>query len=372
MPQLYLNNLDGVRIPLHVDDDGNLVVAESAATTVPGVDSAGNTYTSEVVGNKSDTAAGDSLMAYLKLIESQCATLVVPAINSVVNALMRDVIGNKDDTIAGTSLMAYLKLIESQCLVPDADSAANALVCDVVGNKNDTVAGTSLMAYAKLIESQCLTLAVPAANAITNISMRDVVGNKLDAASDTAGTASLVALLRTTYAETEIVEHHMHAYERWIGPAAISVGETHIADPLGEVGGTPAGVQTSFQFTSGANKTWGPAVQIFGSTDAAVCLPAGDQAFYDLHRLRPFDAGANKLDWYIRIIAGTSAAAGVIADTYLTIPLFVDNLDKVKAPVELIDERHIAGTKMWAQVLETTNNDEETLNLQFGLHGYPA
>lgn len=213
---------------------------------------------------------------------------------------------------------------------------------------------------------------VSAANSTNNTLSSEVIGNKLDAATDTADTASLVALVRNALVDSAITEQHRHAYERWIGRAAVPVGESHVADPLGEVGGTPAGVITSFQFTSGANKTWGPAVQIFGSADAAVCLPAGDQAVFDLHRLRPTDAGTNKLDWYVRIIAGDSAAAGVTADTYLVIPLFVDNVDKVKLPVELIDKRHDAGTKMWAQVLLISNNDEVTLDLQFGLHGYPV
>lgn len=213
---------------------------------------------------------------------------------------------------------------------------------------------------------------VPAANSTSNTLSSEVIGNKLDTATDTANTASLVALVRNALVDSAITEQHHHAYERWIGPAASPSGESHVADPLGEVGGTPAGVITSFQFTSGASKTWGPAVQIFGSTDAAVCLPAGDRAVFDLHRLRPTNAGANKLDWCIRIIAGTSAAAGVTAGTYLVIPLFVDNVDRVKLPVELIDKRHVAGTKMWAQVLLITNNDEQTLDLQFGVHGYPA
>lgn len=171
--------------------------------------------------------------------------------------------------------------------------------------------------------------------------------------------------------EVEEVERHVHNYERWFGPAAVASGEDHVADPVGEVGGTPAGVVTSFTLTSGANKTWGAAVQIFGATDAAVVLPTGKQAAFDIHRLQPTGTNSDKKDWFLRVIAGTSAAAGVTADTYTTIPLFVEDTDKVQTPVELITEHETAGTKMWVQLLYLADNTQKTVDLQFAAHGYP-
>ena len=215
------------------------------------------------------------------------------------------------------------------------------------------------------------TLAVPAPDSTANTYERDVIGNKEDVASETVDVASLVALLRKTLAEAHEIERHLHNYERWFGPAAVASGEDHVADPIGEVGGTPAGVITSFQFTSGANKSWGTAVQIFGATDAAVVLPSGRQAVFDLHRMRPTASQFSGRDWYLRIIAGASAAAGVTADTYSILPLFVDTTRKVQTPVDMITEREDAGTKMWVQALQTTNNSQETLDLQFAAHGYP-
>lgn len=177
--------------------------------------------------------------------------------------------------------------------------------------------------------------------------------------------------LKDVEAEVEETERHLHNYERWIGPAASPDGENHVADPLGEVGGTPAGVVTSFTVTSGANKTWGTAVQIFGATDAAVVLPTGRQAAFDLHRLNPTGTNEDKNSWLLRIICGTSAAAGVSADTYGTVPLFIENTNKVQIPVELITEKHAAGIKMWVQLLHVDNNNSKTVDLQFGIHGYP-
>ena len=215
-------------------------------------------------------------------------------------------------------------------------------------------------------------VSVPTANSASNIYIADAIGNKTDIASETVNVASLIALSRKILSEAHEIERHLHNYERWIGPAAVASGEDHVADALGEVGGTPAGVITSFQLTSGANKTWGTAVQIWGATDSALILPTGRQAYFELHRLRIIDVQTNTHDWFLRIIAGASAAAGVSADTYGIIPLFVENTNKIVTPVELLDERMIAGTKLWIQLLHTSDNDAETMDLQFGVHGYPA
>lgn len=174
----------------------------------------------------------------------------------------------------------------------------------------------------------------------------------------------------TLEAEILEVERHIHNVERWFGPAASGSGEDHVADPLGEVGGTPAGVITSFRITSAATKAWGPAVQIWGATDYTL-MPATKQAYQDAHRLRMTGAETNKHEWLLRIIIGTSATAGVSADTYSIIPLFVDNADKQKAPVEIITERAPAGSKVWAQLLHVTDDDAEYIDVQFGIHGYP-
>ena len=180
-------------------------------------------------------------------------------------------------------------------------------------------------------------------------------------------------LVDTVLSEVREVEKHLHNYERWIGPAGTPAGETHIADVLGHATDTPAGVITSFQLTSGATKTWGTALQILGSTDCALVLPVGRQAYFDFHRLRVTAAQTTSHQWILRIIAGATAAAGVTAGTFTLIPLFVETTNKVQiAPVEPLTERHAAGTKMWAQLLHVSDDDAETMDLQFGLHGYAS
>ncbi len=176
-----------------------------------------------------------------------------------------------------------------------------------------------------------------------------------------------------TLKEATVIERHFHNVERWFGPAASASGTTHVADPLGEVGGTPAGVITSFRMTAGANKTWGTAVQVWGSTDYTL-MPTGLQAFLDLHRFRSTNAEVDRKNWFIRIIADdVSAAAGVTADTYGIVPIFVENTDKVEAPIEMITARiaQADATMVWVQALYPDNNDAKYIDLQFGIHGYP-
>ena len=73
----------------------------------------------------------------------------VSGADSALNLLARDVVGNKTDTVAGNSLIALALQLLAANVVVSADSAANVLDRDVVGNKSDTVAGDSLVALVK-------------------------------------------------------------------------------------------------------------------------------------------------------------------------------------------------------------------------------
>ncbi len=167
-------------------------------------------------------------------------------------------------------------------------------------------------------------------------------------------------------------ERHIHNYERWFGPAASPSGEDHVADILGEVGGSPSGVQAAFRLTSGANKTWGTALQIWGPSDAALVLPTGMQAFVDIHEMLPADAEGNLRTWLLRLIDGASAAAGITAGDCSVFPLFTENIDKARTHMEILRDRQPESQKVWAQLLLTTSAAAEWLELQFGAHGYPA
>ncbi len=92
----------------------------------------------------------------------------VPSIDSAVNTKSRDVDGNKEDTVAGTSLVSLLKQVKTslvtalanlatliartpadQVSVPSQDSASDVYQHQVIGKKSDTAAGTSIMAKVK-------------------------------------------------------------------------------------------------------------------------------------------------------------------------------------------------------------------------------
>ena len=83
----------------------------TARQLVAGIDSAANVYTDQVVGNKADTVAGDSLVALAKQV---LALHGIPGLDSADNVNLRDVVGRKGDASynGGTSLMALLHTLE--------------------------------------------------------------------------------------------------------------------------------------------------------------------------------------------------------------------------------------------------------------------
>lgn len=112
---------NGVPTTSGYDSTSDSLEAVRDALRVPGADSANNNNESEVIGNKTDTNAGNSLFS----------RFLVPGADSAANTSIRDVVGNKTDTNAGNSLLA-------RHLVPTADSANNVNTRDVIGNKTDT------------------------------------------------------------------------------------------------------------------------------------------------------------------------------------------------------------------------------------------
>ena len=92
-------------------------------------------------------------------------SITVPDQNSADNVSMADVIGNKTDTIVGTSLVSHAQVIETAIdflsnlqINPLADSIVNVNIRDVVGNKNDTVSGNSLVSLAKYILKESIEI----------------------------------------------------------------------------------------------------------------------------------------------------------------------------------------------------------------------
>lgn len=141
---------------------------------------------------------------------------------------------------------------------------------------------------------------------------------------------------------TYYVEHihrHLFNWSRWLGLAAVPVGETHRADRIG------VGIN-AFQIDAG-NNDWGAWVQILGSADTPI---TPDMVHYDLHEV--FVTAAERIvPYFIQIAFGETAAGALAAGTYSELIYRADNAAQDKAPVEMIDKHVEVGTKAWARCL---------------------
>lgn len=156
----------------------------------------------------------------------------------------------------------------------------------------------------------------------------------------------------------EETERHLHNYERWMAAAAVSVGETHVADEVSDN-------QTPFQ-ADGGNDTWGAWVQILGSDDTPVRTA---QEKYDLHRLLIVDHEHNTNCYLIQIGFGASGAAALSAETYTEITLVTGSGATEVGPLEMISRRQDKETKVWARIWAVGKNTG-TLDFLVGIHEY--
>ncbi|MFA5307097.1 MAG: hypothetical protein WC365_06630, partial [Candidatus Babeliales bacterium] len=147
---------------------------------VPVEDAATDTTIRDVVGKKSDTVAGSSIVSLVKIADAAVDVIDglhdVPASADVAtNANIRDVVGRKDDSTSGSSIVSLVKIVDALHDVPVEDAATDTVMRDVVGKKSDTAAGTSLVAIGKQIKA---LHNVPVEDAATDTNLRDVVGKK--------------------------------------------------------------------------------------------------------------------------------------------------------------------------------------------------
>jgi hypothetical protein len=280
---------------------------------VAAIDVAANSQMRDVVGNKSDTVSGTSLVAIAKQIKAKTDNLpsdpgdesdlltainlrvpttdiAVPTADAATNVNMRDVVGNKSDTVAGTSIVALIRqaqaslaglnnitaasvwavatrtltdysgvwsvatraltdkagftisgtkttldalnditaenvrlsvcltgdtassigkilfdlyaritglnLLAADIAVPVADVATNTNIRDAIGNKNDTVAGTSLVAIGKQVKAKTDLIPADCTTQLdTNVPAIKTMTDKIGTVVNTGGTASLGAIL---------------------------------------------------------------------------------------------------------------------------------------------------------------------------------
>lgn len=200
---------------------------------------------------------------------------------------------------------------------------------------------------------------VPAADSADNAYIQDVVGNKEDAASDTANTASLVALARYILEEAEEIDHHFHNVERWWG-ATGAPDETNAID---------ANVNRPFVVASG-NNDWGTAIPIKGTADNPVL---GTMTTFDAHRILVTDLDDDTTPWRLRLIWGTGTSGAAITAGQWSEVMVVTNAVPGNraggAPADIRMPPVALAMKLWAQAWNDTNLEE--LSFFWGAHGYP-
>lgn len=152
------------------------------------------------------------------------------------------------------------------------------------------------------------------------------------------------------------IERHLHGGGRWFETAATPDGETHVADRIGDGGG-------SFQIDAG-NETWGDWVQILGSSDTPV---RSGWAYFDPHELIVENA-ERAATYFIQIARGDSGAAGLSAGNYTEL-VYSATVQKDTSIISVQTGRAPAGSKLWARCMCPGQNTG-TLNFYFGIHEY--
>ena len=158
--------------------------------------------------------------------------------------------------------------------------------------------------------------------------------------------------------EVEVIERHIHSFERWFEVATTPSGQSHIADRISAGAG-------AFEVDAG-NDTWGSWLQILGSSDTP---NEGSNLFYDMHRLLISAVERNGATHFIQIGYGSSGSAALSAKTYTEV-IFTPASAKAEDVALFIQGlRTATGTNAWIRIMIPGQNTG-TLNFCFGLHEY--
>jgi hypothetical protein len=125
---------------------GDDISAVNAALLFPTQDLATDATIAQVVGKKSDTVSGTSIVSLVKQV---IAATLFPTTDLATDATIAQVVGKKADTVGGNSIVSLVKQAIAALLFPTTDLATDATIAQVVGKKADTVAGTSLVAIGR-------------------------------------------------------------------------------------------------------------------------------------------------------------------------------------------------------------------------------
>ena len=153
------------------------------------------------------------------------------------------------------------------------------------------------------------------------------------------------------------VEKHLHNWERWLGLAAIPVGETHRFD---------VDSMTPFQIDAG-NDDWGAWLQIVGSEDFPI---TAGMVKRDAHRILIVTAERSGAITRVQIAGGEDADAAVIAGNYTEF-MFITQANVKSTPVDIMTGRAPSAVKGWARCW-VDGQDTGTVDFFIGVHEYPG
>jgi hypothetical protein len=138
-------------------DIDNALATVDGFQDVPAQDAVANLQMRDVIGNKTDTIAGDSLVALTKVIDAN-----VDAVKTKTDNLPADTSSELND------IDSALSTIDGFHDVPAQDSAANSQMRDVIGNKTDTPAGDSICSKLNQIQGFLIASNAEGTYAYTN------------------------------------------------------------------------------------------------------------------------------------------------------------------------------------------------------------
>jgi hypothetical protein len=173
---------------------------------------------------------------------------------------------------------------------------------------------------------------------------------------DSAATDALEGVEDSTNYRIGEIERHAHHYQLAYGLAAVPAGTTHRAD---EITDDPE----PFVIDAG-NDTWGTAVCVWGSTDTPAAWVK-----YDPHKIAIVGVETANVTYFIQMIAGASAAAGLTAGTFSSMVFRPQSVNGRPADIVLGFRRQDAGTLLWVRTLARGQNTS-TLSMYVEFHGY--
>jgi hypothetical protein len=159
--------------------------------------------------------------------------------------------------------------------------------------------------------------------------------------------------------EAEIIESHLHNYEKWFGAFSGAADELHVAERMG------SGV-LPFTLTAG-NDDFGNWVQVLGSEDTPI---RQSKTYFDFHRCLITETDST-LPFIIQIVTGESAgiAAKLLSEDFSEIPYIAATNNNDSGIAEMKVERILVGTKVWMRACCIGGNGK-VIKLYNGIHEY--